>query len=71
MTGLRELPVHVDFARLAPIEAGERLATAIAAGGPVGVMFHHAEMDDADLERAGELLALHERFAARLMMDLA
>lgn len=69
--GLREIPVHVDLARLSPEQAGERLAAAIAAGGPVGVMFHHAVMDDADMQRADELLALLARADARLMMDLA
>jgi hypothetical protein len=37
-------------------------------------MFHHAEMDDAAMARAGELLALlakHERVVARPMMDVA
>jgi hypothetical protein len=67
--GLREIPVHVDLARLSPEAAGERLAQAIAAGGPVGVMFHHAEMGAEELERADELLGMP--FTARLLRDLA
>jgi hypothetical protein len=68
--GLRELPVSLDFVRLEPDELARRFA---AARPPVGVMFHHAEMDDAEMERAGELLALlaeHERVVARRMMAL-
>jgi hypothetical protein len=68
--GLRELPVHVDWLKR---RAGERLplegiakiaAAAVERGGPVGVMFHHAEMDGRELEAAAELstlLAEHER----------
>jgi peptidoglycan/xylan/chitin deacetylase (PgdA/CDA1 family) len=68
---LRELPVSLDFVRLAPDELARRFAAAVP---PVGVMFHHAEMDDAAMGRAGELLALlaeHERAVARPMMALA
>ena len=42
-----------------------------AAAAPVGVMFHHAEMDSAAMDRADELLALlarHDRVVARPMM---
>ena len=72
--GLRELPVHVDWVRLSPAELDERLAAAIAAGGPVGVMFHHEEMDAADLDRAADLLDLlagHRSARVRSMMALA
>jgi hypothetical protein len=71
--GLRELPVHADFVRLAPPELGERLARALRAGGPVGVMFHHAEMGAAERARADDLLALvggHEQAVARRMAEL-
>jgi Polysaccharide deacetylase len=67
---LRELPVALDFVRLSPDELAQRF---VAAEPPVGVMFHHAEMDAAEMDRAGELLALlagHERVAARPMMAL-
>jgi peptidoglycan/xylan/chitin deacetylase (PgdA/CDA1 family) len=75
--GLRELPVRLDWfahdhgTRLTPDALMERLAGAIAAGGPVGIMFHHPVMDDAEMERAAQLLALlagHERVVARPMM---
>lgn len=60
---LAELPVAVDwFAKrkgvpLTRAEVGVRLAEAAAAG-PVGVMFHHAHMDAAELTAAGALLDL-------------
>lgn len=47
--GLRELPVSLEFVRLAPDELARRFAAARA---PVGVLFHHAEMDDAAMDRA-------------------
>jgi peptidoglycan/xylan/chitin deacetylase (PgdA/CDA1 family) len=72
--GLRELPVRIDWSRLGPAELARRLAAAIGSGEPVGVMFHHAEMDDAEVARADSLLALlarHSRVVARPMMALA
>jgi hypothetical protein len=77
--GLVELPVRIDWfahrhgTRLTLAELADRTALAIASGGPVGVMFHHAVMDSGDMERAAELLTLvagHERAAARPMMAL-
>jgi hypothetical protein len=65
---LPELSVSLDFVRLAPDELPARFA---AATPPIGVMFHHAEMDDAAMARADELLALlaaHERVVARPML---
>ncbi|HEY3020913.1 MAG TPA: DUF2334 domain-containing protein [Solirubrobacteraceae bacterium] len=62
--GLAEVPVDVDWfakrkgAFLSREEVGAQLAARVAAGGPVGVMFHHAVMDDADMAAAGDLLAL-------------
>jgi predicted deacetylase len=72
--GLSELPVAIDWVRLAPHDIAARLAAAIDHGGPVGVMFHHAEMDRADRQRAGELLkvlAAHPRSRPRPMRMLA
>lgn len=37
--GLAELPVRIDWVRLAPAARGARLAEAIRAGRPVGVCF--------------------------------
>ena len=51
--GLAEVPIRVDWVKP---NATTQLAEAIRAGGRIGVMFHHAEMDAAGLARAGELL---------------
>jgi hypothetical protein len=68
--GLREVPVHVDWfkrrngARLPREEVSAIAADAVARGGPVGVMLHHAEMDESELRTAGRLLSLlaeHDR----------
>jgi peptidoglycan/xylan/chitin deacetylase (PgdA/CDA1 family) len=76
--GLRELPVSVDWlkrrdgARLPPEAIAALAAGAVERGGPLGVMLHHAEMDRADLEAAGQLLALlaeHERTRCVRMRD--
>jgi hypothetical protein len=71
---LREVPVHVDWVRLAPPEAAHRLAAAIRSGEPAGVMFHHAEMDTASRDAASELLALvagHERARPASLLEAA
>ena len=71
--GLLELPVCVDWVRLEPREAAERIGQAIGGGKPVGVMFHHAVMDDLPLARAGalvDLLAGHESARPAPMMRL-
>ena len=71
---LRELPVHLDVARLSPSELDERFAARVDAGGPVGVMFHHGVMEPDDMARASELLALlagDERVRPRSMRELA
>ncbi len=71
--GLLELPVSVDYVRLSPEELGTRIAAAIGDGAPVGLMFHHAVMDGADLRRAADLLSLlagHGRAATGRMLDL-
>jgi predicted deacetylase len=74
LPGLRELPVRIDWCRLAHDETAGRLAAAIRDAGPVGVMFHHAEMDRGDRGRAGELLELiaaHPRSRPERMRALA
>jgi peptidoglycan/xylan/chitin deacetylase (PgdA/CDA1 family) len=77
--GLVELPVSIDWfahrhgERLRPAELGRRIADAVRGGGPVGVMLHHAVMDEADLGRVGELLSLvagHRRARPARMMRL-
>jgi hypothetical protein len=81
VAGLYELPVRVDWfarrkgVRLSPEELGASLAEAASgAASPVGVMFHHELMDDAELAGAGELLALlaaHPAARCRLISSLA
>jgi hypothetical protein len=71
---LPELPVHLDVARLSPDDLDERFAGHVRAGGPVGVMFHHAVMEPEDMARADALLGLlagHPNVAPRRMAELA
>jgi hypothetical protein len=79
--GLYELPVRVDWfarrkgLRLSLEEVGALLSeAAYDTASPVGVMFHHELMDEGELSRAGELLALlasHPSARCRLMSALA
>jgi hypothetical protein len=55
LPGLNELPIHVDWCKP---DREDRLAKALGGDGPVGAMFHHAEMDAAERARVGHLLAL-------------
>ena len=77
--GLSELPVSIDWfrhrkgVRLTPNEIGESLSKAVSTQAPVGVMLHHALVDDEERQRIGELLELlssHSRVHGRLMRDL-
>ena len=70
LDGLVELPVQVDwFAKrkgvaLGRAAVGEQLAARAAEPAPLGVMLHHAEMEDDDMAAAGDLLDLvcaHDR----------
>jgi ketosteroid isomerase-like protein len=76
--GLTELPVGVDWfkrrggTRLPLEEIAGLAAAAVESGGPVGVMFHHAKMDRAELDAAAELLTVlaeHERTRCVRMGD--
>jgi peptidoglycan/xylan/chitin deacetylase (PgdA/CDA1 family) len=70
---LPEVPVHLDVARLAPEELDARFAGHVREGGPVGVMFHHAVMEDDDFARAEALLALlagHGSVVPRTLAEL-
>jgi Uncharacterized protein conserved in bacteria (DUF2334) len=80
LPGLRELPVRVDWfahrrgARLTRPQLGERLAAGAAAPGPLGIMLHHAVMDDAELDDLDALLALlagHPRIRFGRILALA
>jgi hypothetical protein len=77
--GLMELPVSIDWfahrknVRLTPNEIGESLSKAVSSRAPVGVMLHHALIDNEERQRIGELLELlssHSRVYGRLMRDL-
>jgi hypothetical protein len=71
--GLFELPIHVDWVRLEPPELATRMAAQITAGGPLGVMLHHAVMEPESMDRTSELLTLvasHDRAAPRPMLEL-
>ena len=75
LDGLRELPVAVDWVRpVARAELGESLAAASRTGEPVGVMLHHAVMDDTQRGAVAELLRVLQAIpSARLaaMAELA
>src|SRR6185503_15835647 len=57
---LMELPVSIDWfghrkqVRLTPNEIGDALSAAVSSRTPVGVMLHHALVDDDERERIGE-----------------
>jgi hypothetical protein len=51
LDGIAELPVHVDWLKR------DGLAERLRDDGPVGIMLHHAVMDDADLRELDALLA--------------
>jgi hypothetical protein len=64
LDGLAELPVQVDWfakrkgAPLGRAAVGEQLAARAAEPAPLGVMLHHAEMEDEDMAAVGDLLDL-------------
>lgn len=69
-TGLRELPVDVDWCKRveghseAPAELARKTARAAAAHDTVGIMLHHAVMDEDDLAAVGDLIVLLSRHPA-------
>ena len=79
LDGLFELPVTIDWfarrkgVRVGLYESGAAMASAVSAGAPVGIMFHHALMDEDERRRAGEMLALlasHHNAQCYLMEQL-
>ena len=77
--GLLELPVHVDwFAKrkgvpLTREQIGRLIAEQVEESKPVGIMFHHAVMDEDERKAAGVLLSLlasHSQAECRLMHTL-
>lgn len=78
-SGLRELPVRVDWfakqkgERLSLNKLGSLIAHAISEAAPVGLMLHHALMDEFEQKYVGELLSLlavHDSAQCRLMKDI-
>ena len=76
---LTELPVSIDWfghrkkVRLTPDEIGASLSAAVSSQAPVGVMLHHALVDDEEREMIGELLKLlssRSQVRCRLMRNI-
>ena len=79
LAGLFELPVHVDWfakhkgAALSREQVGMLIAKRAGDSTCVGIMFHHALMDEGERHAVGELLSLlssHERAQCRLMQAM-
>ena len=77
---LMELPVSIDWfghrkrVRLSPGEIGVSLSAAVTLQEPVGVMLHHALVDDEEREMIGELLKLlssSSQVRCRLMREVS
>ncbi len=77
--GLAEVPVNVDWfahrkgVRLSRMDLGKVLVKVIRRSGRVGLMLHHAEMNEADREAANQLLSLlagHDSVRSRHMLEL-
>ena len=64
LPGLAELPVHVDWfakrkgARISQQQLGQQIAAASVERRRVGIMLHHAVMDDDEMVPLAQLLAL-------------
>ncbi|MFN8123587.1 MAG: hypothetical protein U0237_14280 [Thermoleophilia bacterium] len=78
--GLAEVPVSVDWfggrrgVRWTRAELGRRMADAVGAGGPVGLMLHHAVTPPgelADLDAVFALLAGHPAVRTRTIAQVA
>lgn len=78
--GLVEMPVHVDWfakrkgARLSFQQLGQQIAEALVERRRVGIMLHHGVMDETELVRLAQLLALlsaHANAGCLLMKTLA
>jgi hypothetical protein len=78
--GLIELPIHLDWqaqrhgVRLTLAEWGAALATALGRPEPVGIMLHHAVLDEEELELLRQLLAVlaaHDRVRSAAMIEVA
>jgi len=77
---LMELPVSIDWfghrkkVRLTSNEIGDALSATVSSREPVGVMLHHALVDDEEREMIGELLKLlssRSQVRCRLMREVS
>jgi hypothetical protein len=75
-----ELPVSIDWfghrkkIRLTPNEIADALSAAVSSQAPVGVMLHHALVDDEEREMIGALLKLlssRSQVRCRLMREVS
>ena len=75
--GVREVPVTLDWfarkkgVRLDPAALAAMIAGQVSAGGPIGIMLHHAVMEPDDFTRLDQLLSLlatHPRVQSLPMM---
>lgn len=70
LAGLIELPIRIDWLahrkgqRLSQEALGVLLADALTTPHPIGIMFHHAQMDSDERRATGELLRLLARHDA-------
>lgn len=80
LPGLRECPTHLDWfakrhgERLAPDAWARRAALTMSGPGPIGLLLHHAVMDDEEFERLEPLLRLiatHPACAPCSLLDAA
>ena len=78
--GLLELPVQLDWfahrkkVRLRRDEWAQSLASKLDCAAPVGIMFHHAVMEPAEMDAAAELLAIlagHPNVQCRSLLNAA
>jgi hypothetical protein len=80
LPGLVELPVRIDWfakqkgERISYPRLGKQIAEALVERQPVGIMLHHAVMDETELVRLGQLLAVfsaHANASCRQLKALA
>jgi hypothetical protein len=79
-TAILEVPIHLDWfahkkhVRLSRNQWAESLANRVGAEPQIGIMFHHAVMDSAEMSLAGELLAIigrHPNVRCKPMLAIA
>ena len=76
LNGLVQLPVNIDWfakrkgKRISFVSLGKLIADAVADGSTVGIMLHHAVMDDDEIDRVSELLGVLSGHANALCMQM-